>query len=136
MRTRYNGPMSDGQKPCRRLQFSLRQVFKIVTIVAILIGWAVWNWRRARERQEFLGVGGAINGHERIIQAYSCDWDAKSIKWLLFGERRVYFINLYPATYDDAYLVQMRNLFPEAEISSSWDPNADQIYESHRKIRD
>jgi len=59
------------------------------------------------------------------MQAYSSDIDRTSIKWLLFGERRVTFINLYPGTYDDDYLVQMRNLFPETEISSSWDPNVE-----------
>jgi hypothetical protein len=100
-------------------------VFVLVTIIAILTAWATWNWRVERERREFLGAAGAANGHAITIQGYECDWDRKSIKWLLFGERRVTFMNLYPDTYDDANLVRVRSLFPEAEIVSSSDPNVE-----------
>jgi hypothetical protein len=122
--------MSEGPKR-RWFQFSLRRVFVLVTIIAILTAWAISNWRAERERRAFLGAAGAVNGHPRTIQGYHCDWDRKSIKWLLFGERRVTFMNLYPGTYDDIYLMRVRSLFPEAEIVSSSDPNVEP-----RKIAD
>jgi hypothetical protein len=119
------GGMSEGPAHRRWFQISLRRVFAWLTITAILTEWAVSNWRRARDRSDFLGAAGAVKGHERTMQAYHDAIDRTSIKWLLFGERHVTFINLYPGTYDDDYLVQMRKLFPEAEISSSRDQNAE-----------
>jgi hypothetical protein len=111
--------------PQRRFfRFSLRALFVTVSIAAILTAWAVSNYRWARQRRAFLSVSGRVNGHERTVQSYYCEFDRPFIKWLLFGERRVTFMNLYPGSFDDAYLVQVRNLFPEAEIISSSDPNA------------
>jgi hypothetical protein len=121
----YNGAMSESPAKRRQVRFGLRRLFALVTIIAILTAWAVSNWRAERERRDFLGAAGAINGHARTIQGYEVDWDRKSIKWWMFGERRVTFMNLYPGTYDDAYLLRVRSLFPEAEIVSSVDENVE-----------
>jgi hypothetical protein len=121
----YNGAMSEGLAKRHQFRFGLRRLFALVTIIAVLTAWAISNWRIEHERREFLGVAGAVNGNVRTVQGYRFDWDRKSIKWWLFGERRVTFMNLYPGTYDDAYLMRVRSLFPEAEIVSSSDPNVD-----------
>ncbi len=117
--------MSEGPTKRRWFQVSLRRLFSLVTIIAILTAWATFNWRRAQQRQEFIRLAGAIDDHARTIQGYQEKWDRKSIKWLLFGERRYTFMNLYPGTFDDAYLAKARELFPEAEIVSSSDPNVE-----------
>ena len=123
-RTKRQNPMT--LAPQRRsLRFSLRTLFVTVSIAAILTAWAVMNYRSARQRRAFLSVAGAVNGHERTVQGYRCEFKRPFVSWLLFGERRVTFINLYPGTYDAAYLEHLRSLFPEAEISSSSDSNAE-----------
>ena len=102
--------MSDSPKR-RWFQFSLGRAFVFITIAALLMAWAAWNWRLERQRRELL----------RVPQAFYFDKDPTSIKRLLFGARRVYFIHLIPDTFDDAYLARLRELFPEAEIQVSSD---------------
>jgi hypothetical protein len=104
----------------RRFRFSLRTLFVGVTTAACLTAWAVSENRWARQRREFLAASGKVH-----IQAYQCEMRRPYIKWLLFGKDDVTFINLFPGTYDSAYLKQARDLFPEAEIISSSDPNAE-----------
>ena len=103
--------MSEGPVKRRWFQVGLRRMFAWVAIVAILAAWATWNWRLEQQRWELL----------RVPQAFYFDKDRTSIKWLFFGTRDVYFIHLVPGTFDDAYLVKLRELFPEAEIHISPD---------------
>jgi hypothetical protein len=109
----------------RSLRFSLRALFITVSIAAILTAWAVSSYRAARQRWAFLSAAGARSGHARTVQGYHYEVQRPFIKWLLFGERSVTFMNLYPGTFDDAYLERAHKLFPEAEIVSSLDPNVE-----------
>lgn len=106
-------------------RFSLRALFVMLTTAAILTAWAVSNYRWAHQRREFMAAAGAVNGHERTVQGYHTQESRTYIWWLLFRDHRVTFVHLFPGTFDDAYLVQVRELFPDAEISISSDPNAE-----------
>jgi hypothetical protein len=117
--------MSEGPGNRHPFRFGLRRLFALVTIIAIVTAWAISNWRTVHERREFLDAAGAVNGHARTMQGYHFERDRWSIKWWLFGDHRVTFMNLYPGTHDDDSLMRVRSLFPEARIVSSSDPNAD-----------
>lgn len=105
--------MNDDQTKLRWFQFSLRRLFILFTIVTVVTAWAGLNWRLERKRRELL----------RVPQAFYFDKYRTSIKWHLFGTRQVYFIHLMPGTFDDAYLADLRECFPEAEICISADPD-------------
>jgi hypothetical protein len=120
----YDGAMSEGRAKPRWFRFGLHRLFTLVTIVAILTAWGASNWRRQRERREFLAAAGAVNGHARTVQGYRSTWNRWSIKWWLFGEKRIVYMNLYPGSFDDDYLAHASDLFPETKIISSSDQNA------------
>jgi hypothetical protein len=110
--------------PKRRwFAFSLRTLFVTVTLVAILAALLVRSWHHTRTRLEYVAKAGAVNGHARTMQGYSNRANRWKLGGLLFGDRDVEKIWLYPATYSDADLAYLRSLFPEA-IITDYDPES------------
>jgi hypothetical protein len=110
--------MSDIQQPRRRLKFGLRGLFVATAIVGLLVAFVVRGWQRTQERLEYCNKAGAVGGHARTMQGFSFRVNRWSLEWQLFGDKEVTSISLYPGTYDDAHLAYLRNLFPEATITT------------------
>lgn len=116
--------MADPTPPRRRFRYSLRTMFVVVTIAAILIMWATSEWRFVLDRKalasEFndrIGPVGYVGPHSNPTPTIPF-WRA----WM--GDRPRHAIDVpYGAPKDD--FDRARMLFPEAEIHRS--PSPDEI---------
>jgi hypothetical protein len=95
----------------RRFRFSLRAMFVMVTLAALVMGWAVWSLDWIRQRREF------GRNLEQGTRAEFIDYDrtvgAPGLLWL-FGEGGVRYVYIPNAA--EADLIEGRRLFPESEV--------------------
>lgn len=97
-------------------------MFVVLTVCCLLSAWYSNEWRRASKRRVYVHQAGRIDGHPRTIKGlHIAAPDRASLRWWLFGDRRVIEFNLYSGTYDDEYLQSMRLVFPEAQIAEARD---------------
>jgi len=112
----YNAGMSDPAPKRHWFRFSLRGLFVVVTVVALLIGWLCWRLSVARQHQEIIG---RLRGH-------GCD-----INWSEGTPRSSVWMNLRIAlgyepamiVYPDSHTSQDENLAPLFEQARDLIPN-------------
>jgi hypothetical protein len=95
-------------KPRRRwFSFSLRTLFVLVTLAALVVGWVAWSLNWIRQRREFVHRFELDTGILTVDPVPS----APGLLWL-FGEKGVQHILLpHESEYAEA-----QRLFPEAQI--------------------
>jgi hypothetical protein len=103
----------------RWLQFSLRGLLIAIFVVALLAALLARSWHRTRIRLEYVNTAGKVNDHVRTMQGYSFSINRWTVSGLLFGDKEVDSIQLYPGSYDEAHLAYLHSLFPEATITDS-----------------
>lgn len=104
--------------PKRRwFRFSVRTLLVVVFVVAVLTAMLVRSWHRTQMRLEYTANAGAVGGHVRTMQGYRFRVNRWSVSGLLFGDKHVETIRLYPGTFDAAELAKIQALFPEAKIT-------------------
>ncbi len=99
------------EKPRRWFRFSLRSLFVVVTLVALLAGWVASSLNWIRDRRDFVGEGGEMNA---IIHTQPGQFvEAPSLLWV-FGEEGAQFLVL--STDDESDFRKAQRLFPEAKV--------------------
>jgi hypothetical protein len=122
----------------RSFRFSLRTLFVVVTIAAIVAGYCGWALNWVREREQFLDEHKILinmsfdSGPEQGV----ADQGGDAPRWLRrFGEEGFRELLIWEGT--DADLAEARALFPEAIVIDSRDPPTfEEIYQQLLKSLD
>ena len=100
-------------KKCRRwFRFSLRTLFVLVALVALLAGWVSRSLNWIRDKRDFVREGDDMNA--MIYTQPGQSVVAPSLLWV-FGEEGAQFVVLFSE--DDSDAQEARRLFPEAEVA-------------------
>lgn len=109
--------MTDNTTPAlkrRWLRFSLRTVFVVVTVLAVFLGWLVFQLNWIEQRRQAVADGTV---DMRIIHTF--EHTPRRVPWTLrlFGEHEIDAdALLLPPTATEADVARVRGLFPEAYV--------------------
>ena len=92
----------------RRMRFSLKAVFVVVTLAGVALAWVGWQFRCVREREALLGTPGV---------AFSVGPAPRSLPqaWALLGAKPIGEIRVHPAVSGEIYF-RLMAAFPESQI--------------------
>ena len=107
--------------PKRRWSYSLRTLFVVVTVLALLLGWLSWNLPKVLERDRFLKGFAIVNlkPNPARTRLYMTLHDPYGVpySWRLLGAKPVGNWVQERDGIEEEELERLRDLFPEAKFS-------------------
>jgi hypothetical protein len=117
--------MGEAAKPTsRRFRYSLRTLFVLLTLFAVLVGWLTWNLRQVNEREKLLRAVAARGAMFGSVNS-SRPPRPLPIVWSLLGATAIGLIEVPDGICSEREFRQLTTLFPEAKVvtgSVKFDP--------------